>query len=103
MSGDCMRFPDTVEEFMDQYKVVDKEGIYMSKDAELVPIFRMEQWFEHEKERKKGRWMFGFNNQYLESYYYCSKCGGRKYETHKPLDSFCSKCGADMRRGEKDV
>ena len=46
---DCMRFPDTVEEFMDQYKVVDKEGIYMSKGAELVPIFRMEQWFEHEK------------------------------------------------------
>ena len=49
MSGDCMRFPDTVEEFMDQYKVVDKEGIYMSKGAKLVPIFRMEQWFEHEK------------------------------------------------------
>lgn len=49
MSGDCMRFPDTVEEFMEQYKVVDKEGIYMSKGAKLVPIFRMEQWFEHEK------------------------------------------------------
>ena len=46
---DCMRFPDTVEEFMDQYKVVDKEGIYMSKGAELVPIFRMEQWFAHGK------------------------------------------------------
>lgn len=49
MRGDCMRFPDTVEEFMEQYKVVDKEGIYMSKGAKLVPIFRMEQWFEHEK------------------------------------------------------
>ena len=44
-----MRFPDTVEEFMEQYKVVDREGIYMSKGSELVPIFRMDQWFEHEK------------------------------------------------------
>ena len=40
-------FPDTVEEFMNAYKVVDTEGIYMSKGAELVPIFRMKQWFEH--------------------------------------------------------
>lgn len=52
-------------------------------------------------EQKKGEWVLGFNNQYLEKYYYCSKCGSRKYEEHKPLDYFCSNCGADMR-GEKD-
>lgn len=45
--ADLMTFPDTVEEFMEQYKVVDTDGIYMSKGAELVPIFRMRQWFEH--------------------------------------------------------
>ena len=45
--SDCMLFPDTVEEFMERYKVVDTDGIYMSKGAELVPIFRMRQWFEH--------------------------------------------------------
>ena len=45
--SDCMTFPDTVEEFMEQYKIVDTDGIYMSKGAELVPIFRMRQWFEH--------------------------------------------------------
>lgn len=45
--GDKMNFPDTVEEFMQSYKVVDTEGIYMSKGCELVPIFRMKQWFEH--------------------------------------------------------
>ena len=44
---DCMTFPDTVEKFMEQYKIVDTDGIYMSKGAELVPIFRMRQWFEH--------------------------------------------------------
>lgn len=52
-------------------------------------------------ERKTGRWMFGFNNQYLEKYYYCSKCGSRKYMEDKPLDNFCANCGADMR-GEED-
>ena len=45
--ADMMTFPDTVEEFMESYKVVDTDGIYMSKGAELVPIFRMKQWFEH--------------------------------------------------------
>jgi ribosomal protein L37E len=50
---------------------------------------------------KKGEWLLGFDSQYLEKYYYCSNCGRRKYEEHKPLDNFCSNCGADMR-GEKD-
>ena len=44
--ADKMDFPDTVEEFMEQYKVVDTDGVYMSKGSELVPIFRMRQWFE---------------------------------------------------------
>ena len=46
--SDCMTFPDTVNEFMDQYKIVDTDGIYMSKGSELVPIFRMKQWFERQ-------------------------------------------------------
>ena len=55
MSGDVMEFPETVEEFMDDYKVVDSEGIYMSKGAELVPIFRMNQWFEHESNERDNK------------------------------------------------
>ena len=46
MSGDIMEFPETVEEFMEEYKMVDKHEIY-SNGTEYVPIFRMEQWFEH--------------------------------------------------------
>ena len=46
--GDCMHFPDTVEEFMEQYKMTDTEQVY-SNGTEYVPIFRMKQWFEHEK------------------------------------------------------
>lgn len=44
--SDMMTFPITVEEFMEQYKVVDTEKIY-TNGVELVPIFRMMQWFEH--------------------------------------------------------
>jgi hypothetical protein len=42
-----MSFPATVEEFMESYKIVDREEVY-TNGAELIPIFRMKQWFEHE-------------------------------------------------------
>lgn len=45
--GDCMKFPDTVEEFMEQYKVTDYKQVY-TNGTELVPIFRMKQWFERQ-------------------------------------------------------
>ena len=44
--ADIMTFPDTVEEFMEQYKIVDTDQVY-TNGMEFVPIFRMEQWFEH--------------------------------------------------------
>ena len=48
--ADMMTFPDTVEEFMEQYKMIDKEQIY-SNGIEYVPMFRMRQWFEHLKNK----------------------------------------------------
>ena len=44
--SDMMTFPATVEEFMEQYKIVDSEKVY-TNGADLIPIFRMMQWFEH--------------------------------------------------------
>lgn len=44
--SDMMMFPDTVEEFMENYKIVDTDEVY-TNGVELVPIFRMKQWFEH--------------------------------------------------------
>ena len=55
--NDCQDFPETVEEFMDEYKMVDTEEVY-SNGTEYVPIFRMKQWFEHERNTaypKKGK------------------------------------------------
>ena len=43
--SDLMTFPKTVDEFMEAYKIVDTEEIY-TNGTELVPIFRMKQWFQ---------------------------------------------------------
>lgn len=50
MMGEIMQFPETVEEFMQQYKITDTQQVY-TNGTELVPIFRMEQWFEAHKQR----------------------------------------------------
>lgn len=47
MANTMMMFPNTVGEFMEQYKMVDTEQIY-SNGIEFVPIFRMKQWFAHQ-------------------------------------------------------
>ena len=46
--------------------------------------------------QRTGKWTLGFDNRYMEKYYYCSCCGCQKYEEHEPLDYFCSNCGAKM-------
>ena len=79
---ECMIFPDTVEEFMEAYKVVDTEQVY-TNGTEFVPIFRMKQWFEHisaQPARKKGKWIdINGNDEILK----CSECHyqllGKKY------------------------
>ena len=93
---DCMTFPDTVEEFMEQYKVVDTKQVY-TNGTEFVPIYRMKQWFQHKPERKKGKW-------YLVKYgIKCSECGGMPYfSSEEPLYKFCPNCGADMRGDDHD-
>lgn len=48
--GETMQFPETVDEFMQQYKITDSKQIY-TNGTELVPIFRMRQWFEAHKQR----------------------------------------------------
>lgn len=99
--SDMQTFPDTVDEFMEHYKIVDTEQVY-TNGVELVPIFRMKQWFEH-SERKKGKWAevkfrtIPYNR--ISKAKKCSVCGKNKdkYVTW----NFCPNCGADMR-GDTD-
>lgn len=103
--ADKMIFPDTVEEFMERYKMVDREQVY-SNGTEYVPIFRMKQWFDHAEMTvardidvpiKRGRWLFeniGKPNEHCV----CSECGTR-------VDSdeawhYCPNCGAKMEGEE---
>ena len=77
------------------------EEIFRAQEIFADCIEALEMLTPAQPERKTGRWMFGFNNQYLEKYYYCSNCGCRKYTEDEPSDYFCPHCGADMR-GEQD-
>ena len=74
MNGEMMNFPDTAEEFMEQYKIVDSEEVY-TNGAELVPIFRMEQWF---KQHHEPHWIqvdFENNKPQLEEWVLVSSDG----------------------------
>lgn len=86
-----MTFPNTVEEFMEEYKIVDSEHVY-TNGTEMVPIFRMKQWFEHRPERKRGTWTI--EDCHATTYpYCCSNCTAH----HRARYDFCPTCGADMR------
>lgn len=102
---DCMAFPDTVEEFMEQYKVVDTEQVY-TNGMEMVPIFRMSQWFEHlpsAQERKTGRWVEETGENEVLYHGHCSICGWNAVicETDVFGMPYCPNCGAKMVRGEE--
>ena len=94
--ADIMTFPETVEEFMEQYKITDTEQIY-TNGTELVPIFRMKQWFDH----KKGKWRVReIHSVYGDGFELtCSECGNLFTVTKDafPFEHFCRNCGADMR------
>ena len=100
---DTMSFPKTLDEFMRQYKIVDTEKIY-TNGAELIPIFRIEQWEDAHKnvvERKKGYW------EYVDDVdYRCSVCHKYAYgclgEVLSGHYKFCPYCGAKMRGDDAD-
>ena len=94
--SECMTFPDTVEEFMDSYKIVDTEQVY-TNGTEMVPIYRMRQWFQHEPERKKGKWLE------MAGDLQCSECGATYHDLYPDYSDtkFCPNCGS-YNGGEND-
>ena len=45
MINTTINFPETIEEYMEEYKIVDSEQIY-TNGVELIPVFRIKQWLE---------------------------------------------------------
>lgn len=44
--ADRMAFPNTMKEFIESFSFKDSEEVY-TNGAELIPVFRVEQGFEH--------------------------------------------------------
>lgn len=101
--ADAMTFPKTVDEFMEQYKIVDVEEVY-TNGAELVPIFRMKQWFEHSD--KHGKWHNRYyyrkaSNSYDCEVFVCGECQAEfSYDAETGVQAsdwhYCPNCGARM-------
>lgn len=55
--GDTMYFPDTWEEFVDDYSFKDRKEEY-TNGSMLIPVFRVKQMIEHyfEKETQALKW-----------------------------------------------
>lgn len=47
-----MEFPETFESFAKEYGFKDKKEIY-TNGADLIPIFRVKQWLEHDNKLRK--------------------------------------------------
>lgn len=47
-----MSFPDTFEEFAEEYGFYDRTEILCSANTRLIPVFRVKQWLEHMEEEK---------------------------------------------------
>lgn len=92
-----MWFPDTVDEFMELYKMTDTKEVY-SNGTEYVPIFRAKQWFEHEEAKRTAKVISddviitvnGYNYHHEE--YLCNACKNKVFS----CDSYCSHCGAKL-------
>ena len=48
---EMMDFPETWDEFAEQYGFCDEEQIY-TNGAILIPVFRVKQWLEHIQGRR---------------------------------------------------
>lgn len=63
--ADAMIFPDTFEEFVKIFGFVDSKEYY-TNGSELIQVFRVEQWLEHEFNRlEKENANYSRNNRSL--------------------------------------
>ena len=49
--GEQMMFPNTIEEFIDDYKFIDKEKVY-TNGSELIQVYRIKQCLDYYNDKK---------------------------------------------------
>jgi membrane protease subunit (stomatin/prohibitin family) len=97
-----MTFPDTLDEFLEQYQFKDSEEIY-TNGSMLIPVFRVKQWAEHTPavdavEVRHGEW----DDSSVAFYRKCSECGCCVEWDKQPFlfgngeYNYCPNCGAKM-------
>lgn len=47
-----MTFPNTLDEFIEEYSFIDDKEFY-TNGSELIPTFRIKQWEEHKTKEKQ--------------------------------------------------
>lgn len=72
--ADRMEFPNTMKEFIESFSFKDSEEVY-TNGAELVPVFRVEQGFEHYEQEIRTKaidefanWMYERHSKDLTDY-----------------------------------
>jgi len=90
-----LTFPETMEEFIEQYKVVKGENLYCD-GVEFIPVFRMKEWVEH-LQPQKGKWIKDIE-RFGDNAYHCSQCGSvlEKDDLEWRNNYYCYHCGAKM-------
>lgn len=94
--ADCMTFPKTADEFIEQYSFKDDKQEY-TNGSELIPVFRVKQMMEHyfPVEVVHGRWEKAEYNGFLR----CDQCKD-VYINEEWLEdgkwNYCPNCGAKM-------
>ena len=51
--AEMMTFPETFDKFVEEYGFVDEKEVY-TNGSELIQVFRVKQWLDHEAELKKA-------------------------------------------------
>lgn len=110
---DCMIFPETVEEFIEQYKLKDDKKIY-TNGVDLIPVFRIKQWMYHHmtptadvEKVRHGKWIGELSvttsankgRTIRSTIYKCSLCNKTNGRIKKP---YCPNCGAKMDGEQND-
>ena len=77
-----IEFPNTFEEFAEQYSFKDKDEVY-TNGSDLIPVFRVQQWLVHKAKTERNFYTFLLNQinpNELEKYLEMFNSTGEKGE-----------------------
>ena len=83
---------ESLDDFMESYKITDTEKIY-SNGMELVPIFRVKQWFEYNNQDKEIERLHSIIKEVREriNYYENTEWGIKSFDILKSFKKILDK------------